>query len=68
MSKRIFIVDDEADTNFALLGALESGFKADSNEYPPIAWRILSHIFNEELIRRIDEIINGTTTIQIRSK
>lgn len=37
MSKRIFIVDDEADTNFALLGELESGFKADSNEYPLIA-------------------------------
>jgi hypothetical protein len=61
MSKRIFIVDDEADTNFALLGALESGFKADSNEYP-------SHRFGSSSIKRIEEIINGATTIQIRSK
>ena len=69
MSTSILIVDIEPDANAALLGAPEqNGFKADSNEYPPIAWRILSHIFNEEVIRRIDEIINGTTTIQIRSK
>jgi hypothetical protein len=61
MSKKILIVDDEADTNAALLGALESGFKADSNVYP-------SHRFGSSLTKRIDEIMNGVTTIQIRSK
>jgi len=38
MSTSILIVDIEPDANAALLGAPEqSGFKADSNEYPPIA-------------------------------
>jgi hypothetical protein len=38
MSTRILIVVNEPDVNAALLGALEqSGFKADSSEYPPIA-------------------------------
>jgi hypothetical protein len=37
-STRILMVDNEPDANAALLGALEqSGFEADSNEYPPIA-------------------------------
>ncbi|MRN41354.1 MAG: hypothetical protein FIO02_09980 [Nitrosopumilales archaeon] len=38
MSTSILIVDNEPNANAALLGTLEqSGFKADSNEYPPIA-------------------------------
>ncbi|MDP9289674.1 MAG: hypothetical protein M3P08_15965 [Thermoproteota archaeon] len=69
MSTRILIVDDEPDANAALL---ERWTKVDSKltrmNILPSLWRILSLIFNEELRRRIDEIINGTTTIQIRSK
>ena len=69
MSTRILIVDDEPDANAALL---ERWNQVDSKltlmNILPSLWRILSLIFNEELRRRIDEIINGTTTIQIRSK
>ncbi|PWU81371.1 MAG: hypothetical protein DLM72_07375 [Candidatus Nitrosopolaris wilkensis] len=60
MSTRILIVDDEP-------GTQERWNKVDSKltrmNILPSLWRILSLIFNEELRRRIDEFINGTTTI-----
>ncbi len=68
--RRILIVDDEYDVNSAIAKALEQyGFKVDSYEYPLIALDSFKPQFydlvilgkpigNEELINRINEIID----------